>query len=110
MLDPTSDFRLLLSLQYRQQRVIQIAKRDSGDGCEDTGGEEEDAGLVQMGTVYPVSYPLCLNFSFLHTHWVQQDQKIMQVPKEKMDGVANGIKVHVLREESLATSCHKGEY
>ena len=29
-LDPTSDFRLLLSLQYRQQKVEKIAKGDSG--------------------------------------------------------------------------------
>lgn len=31
VLDPTSDFRLLLSLQHRQQKVLQIAKRDARD-------------------------------------------------------------------------------
>lgn len=57
-LDPTSDFRLLLSLQYRQQRVVQIAKRGSRGGWGKTGGEKEDAGACWSGDFIPLFHTL----------------------------------------------------
>lgn len=50
-------------------------------------------GLAEMGILYPVSDPLCLNLSLLHNHWIQQDQEMMKLLKEKMDGAVGGIKV-----------------
>lgn len=47
MLDPTSEFRLPLSLQYRRQRVEQIAKRDSGDREGGTDGKGDAGGVLE---------------------------------------------------------------
>lgn len=100
-LHPTSGFCWPRSTGNR--KAYKLHKGALGAGEEEREGRRMP-GLAEMGILYPVSDPLCLNLPLLHNHWIQQDQEMMKLLKEKMDGAVRGIKVHVIREERVP--CH----